>query len=238
MRVSVARLATLIWLAAFPAHADDLADFNAAVEAAAAHQRVALGYLRTGNVDLAAMEIERLRAAWSRVSALKRAVALNHNPQLYTTTMLDVSTKLVGVSIMMDSGRPDAARKSLQDIRTEISALRRANGIVVLADCIVDANTTMDKLLRLDDSNIDLSKAETRATISDLAASYRNDLQRCNDIADHKIRTMPEFRRLIDEAKNSLSQFPKAVAERDSDLLHRLFGELRALDNLLAFRFG
>src|SRR4029079_16262644 len=103
MQASFARLAMRLWLAAFPARADDLADFNAAVEAAAAHQRVALGYLRTGNVDLAAMEIERLRAAWSRVSALKRAVALNHNPQLYTTTMLDVSTKLVGVSIMMDS---------------------------------------------------------------------------------------------------------------------------------------
>jgi len=33
--------------------ADELNDFNAAIEAAAAHNRVALGYLRTENVDLA-----------------------------------------------------------------------------------------------------------------------------------------------------------------------------------------
>ena len=238
MQVSLARLAILIWLAAFPALADDLADFNAAVEGVASHQRVALGYLRTGNIDLAAMAIDRMRTAWSRVTALKRPAALNRDPQLYTTTMLDISTKLVGVSIMMDSGRPDVARKSLDDIRVQLGALRKANGVVVLAYCIVDTNTTMDKLIRFDDSAVDLNKAEIRAAISDLAASYRNDLQRCDDIADPKIRAMPEFRRLIDGAKNSLSQFSKALAERDNDLLHRLFGELRAFDNLLAFRFG
>jgi hypothetical protein len=238
MQVSLARLAILIWLAALPAQADDLSDFNAALETVAAHQRVALGYLRTGNVDLAAVEIERLRTAWGRVTTLKRPAALNRDPQLYTTTMLDVSTRLVGVAIMMDSGRPDAARKSLEDIRAELKALRKANGVIVLADCIADANATMEKLARFDDSGADLNKAETRAAISDLAAAYRNDLQRCNDIADEKTRAMSEFRRLIDAATNSLSQFPKALAERDSALLHRLFGELRALDNLLAFRFG
>ena len=44
--------------------ADDLADFNAAVEKAESHNRVAIGYLRTGNVDLAWIEIDRLRDAW------------------------------------------------------------------------------------------------------------------------------------------------------------------------------
>jgi hypothetical protein len=238
MQVSVARFALLIWLAAFPAHADDLADFNAAVEVVASHQRVALGYLRTGNVDLAAMETDRMRTAWSRVTALKRPAALNRDPQLYTTTMLDISTKLVGISIMMDSGKADVARKSLEGVRAELSTLRKTNGVAVLADCISDANATMEKLARFDDSGADLNKAETRAAISDLAASYHNDLQRCDDIADQNIRGTPEFRRLIDGAKNSLSQFPKTLAERDNDLLHRLFGELRALDNLLAFRYG
>lgn len=238
MQVSLARLAILVWLAALPAQADDLSDFNAALETVAAHQRVALGYLRTGNVDLAAVEIERLRTAWARVTTLKRPAALNRDPQFYTTTMLDVSTRLVGVAIMMDSGRPDAARKSLEDIRAELKALRKANGIVVFADCVGDANATMDRLVRFDDSNVDLSKAEIRRAISDLVSSYRNYLQQCDDIADQKVRSAPEFRRLIDGAKNSLSQFPKALAEGDADLLHRLLGELRAFDNLLAFRYG
>jgi hypothetical protein len=57
------------------AFADDLGDFNAAVEAAAAHNRIAIGYLRTGNVDLASIELDRLRAAWAQVGRLPRPAA-------------------------------------------------------------------------------------------------------------------------------------------------------------------
>ena len=42
----------------------DLAEFNAAVEEVSAHNRVAIGYLRTENVDFAALEIDRMRNAW------------------------------------------------------------------------------------------------------------------------------------------------------------------------------
>ena len=55
----------------FPARAlaGELADFNAAVEAASSHNRVAIGYLRTGNTDLASLEIDRLRDAWRKLTA-------------------------------------------------------------------------------------------------------------------------------------------------------------------------
>ena len=52
------------------------------------------------------------------------------------------------------------------------------------------------------------------------------------------IRTHPEFRRLVDGVAASLALMPKAIAERDGDLLHRLLIELRSFDNLLAFRYG
>jgi hypothetical protein len=129
MRFSSARFAMLGWLLAFPAWGDELADFNAAAEAAAAHQRAAVTYLHTGNIEGAGLEITGMRRAWSRVTALKRPAALNHDPQLYTTIMLAISTQLVGASIMIQSGRPDAARKSLEDISAQLEALRRANGI-------------------------------------------------------------------------------------------------------------
>ena len=51
-------------------------------------------------------------------------------------------------------------------------------------------------------------------------------------------RKAPEFRRLVDGAKASLTLIPKAIATRDSDLLHRVLIELRSFDNLLAFRYG
>ena len=238
MHISVARLAMLVFLIGLPARADDLADFNAAVEAAASHQRVALGYLRTGNIDLATLEIDRMRTAWSRVTTLKRPAALKHDPQLYTTTMLDISTKLIGISIMMNSGRPEAARKSLEDIRAELKALRKANGVVIFADCIADANAAMDRLMVFNDAALDWSKPDTAPAISAAATEYQRQLSRCNDLADAKIGAAPEFRRLIEGAKNSLSQIPTAISRRDPDLLHRLLIELRSFDNLLAFRYG
>ena len=119
----------LSWLLVFPARADELADFNAAAAAAEQHQRAALAYVHKGDIEGAGLEITEMRRAWSRVTALKRPAALNHDPQLYTTTMLTISTQLVGASIMIQSGRPGAARKSLEDIPVQLEALRRANGI-------------------------------------------------------------------------------------------------------------
>src|SRR3954465_4471112 len=112
MQARLVRLAilTLLLFAAsanWPVRADELADFNAAVEKAAAHQRVAMGYLRTGNTDLAEREIDRMRSAWGTVTTLKRPAALSRDPQLYTTTMVDVTMRLVTTSIMIESFRPE-----------------------------------------------------------------------------------------------------------------------------------
>ena len=218
------------------AFADELSDFNAAAERAASHQRVAIAYLRTGNVDLAALEIDRLRQAWAAVASVKRPAALNRDPQLYTTTMVDIATRLVGVSIMMDSGRPENARQGLQAIRAQLTALRKANGVEVLADCIADANATMDQLMAFNDSTLDWGKQAD--AVAQLGAAYRAQIDRCDAMAEASVRAAPEFRRLVDGLRNSLSQFPKAIAERDSDLLRRLLVEMRSFDNLLAFRYG
>ena len=84
MLVHIARaaFAAFVLIAGGAARADDLADFNAAVEAAAAHNRVAIGYLHNGNIDLAAVEVDRLRAAWRDLSnrfAAKRPAVFSGN---------------------------------------------------------------------------------------------------------------------------------------------------------------
>ena len=57
MWVKTARIAIVsLALCAASAKAGDLTEFNAAVEDAASHNRVAAGYLRTGNLDLAGVE--------------------------------------------------------------------------------------------------------------------------------------------------------------------------------------
>ena len=213
-----------------PARADDLDDFNRAVEAAMSHHRVASGYLRTGYVDLAALELEGMRESWAKVTALRRPAAFR-DTERYTGTMLDISTKLVGIFLVLDLGAVDVARKSLDTIRASLSQLRRANGVTVLADCVLDSNTAMDALF-MHDARPDWS------TVSGSTETYRATLQRCDGMAPPAIRNHAEFRRLIDGALTSLAQVPKAIETRDGDLLHRLLIELRSFDHLLAFRYG
>jgi hypothetical protein len=239
----VARVACLIAIilgGAIAASADDLTEFNAAVEAASAHNRAAIGYLRTGNADLASLEIDRLREAWSRLTERfsgKRPAAFEGNP-LYSKLFTGVSARLVGADLMLNSGRLDAARAGLNEIRGDLYELRKASGVVVLADCVRDANTAMSALMAYNDRALDWSKSETRLGIADKASSYGQVLDRCEGIASEAIRKSPEFRRLVDGAKASLAFVPKAVATRDGGLLHRVLIELRSFDNLLAFRFG
>jgi hypothetical protein len=213
-----------------PAHADDLDDFNRAVEAAMSHRRVAAEYLRTGNIDLAVLEIEGMREAWGKVSTLPRPAAFK-DQQRYTATMLEIAAGLVGVALVLNLGRPDVAQESLGTIRASLSHLRRENGVTVLADCVLDANTSMDALFAHD-------KEPDWESVAAGAESYRATLQRCDGMASASVRGHPEFRRLIDGALASLVQIAQAVDARDRDLLHRLLIELRSFDHLLAFRYG
>jgi hypothetical protein len=223
-------LAILLAPFATSARAGDLDDFNTAVEAAMSHQRVAAGYLRTGNIDLAALEIEGMREAWAKVSTLPRPAAFQ-NQARYTEILLGTAAELIGTTLVLNMGRADVAAESLDKIRKSLSRLRRDNNVTVLADCVLDANVSMDALFALD------GKADWES-LSAGAESYRGTLQRCDGMASARIRRDGEFRRLIDGALASLAQVPKAVETKDADLTHRLLIELRSFDNLLAFRFG
>ena len=243
MLISVARAAILglaLFAAANAAEAGDLTDFNAAMEQAQSHNRVAIGYLRTGNVDLASLEIDRLREAWGALAqrfAGRRPDAFDGIAR-YGTLWTGVSARLVAADLMLKTGRPDAARQSLDAIRGDLYDLRKAAGVVVLADCVRDANTALDTLMVYNDSALDWTKLETRFSIASKASIYGYLLDRCDGMAGDAVRRAPEFRRLVDGAKASLALVPKAIATRDSDLLHRVLIELRSFDNLLAFRFG
>jgi hypothetical protein len=213
-----------------PAHADDLDDFHRAVEAAMSHHRVAAGYLRTGNIDLAAVELEGIRGSWAKVTSLPRPAAFR-DEQRYTGTMLDIAARLLGATLVLNMGRVDVARESLDAVRKSLADLRRENGVAVLADCVLDANTSMAALFAHDEK-------PDWESVSAGVESYRATLQRCDGMAPPGIRNRAEFRRLIDGALASLGQIPKAVETRDRDLLHRLLIELRSFDHLLAFRYG
>jgi hypothetical protein len=238
-RAAILGLALLALLAR-PAMAGSLADFNAAVEAAEGHNRVAIGYLRTGNVDLASLEIDKLHSAWDALTARfagKRPDAFD-GIALYGIMLTDISARLVTADLMFKAGKPAVVRQALEAIRSDLYRLRRSAGIVVLADCIRDSNNAMAGLLAYNKRDLDWSKPETGIGLAGKAAVYRYVLERCDEIASPKVRKDQNFRRLIDGAKESLSHIPKAIAEHSTGLVHRVLIELRSIDNLLTFRFG
>ncbi len=222
------------------AKAGDLAEFNGALESVSSSNRVAIGYLRTGNTDLASLELDRMRAAWGKFTARfagRRPDAFDGNPH-YAALFTVVSAQLVAADLMLKTGRLDAARQSLDAVRGDFYNLRKASGIAVLADCVRDANAAMDALMVYNDRALDWTKSDTRFGIASKASIYGYALERCDDMAGDALHNAPEFRRLVDGAKAGLALIPKAIATRDNDLLHRVLIELRSFDNLLAFRFG
>src|ERR1700682_3287288 len=121
VRGAILALALLTTTALTSAMAGDLADFNAAIEAASAHNRVAIGYLRTGNADLASLEIDRLREAWGKVAARfsgKPPDAFDGN-SLYRTLWTTVSARLVGADLMLRTGKMAGVAERPHGVRCE-----------------------------------------------------------------------------------------------------------------------
>jgi hypothetical protein len=227
-------------LAPLPATADDLADFNAAVERAAAHNRVALGYLRTQTFDLASYELVRMKDAWGDLTGQfggSPPAKLRDSPH-YTEVLVDVPTRIVTAMIMLDLGRAEIAANSLQAIRLELSNMRRESGIEILADCVLDYSAVLAVFVAYDDAPPDFARPEMAAELSARAGAIEKVATHCDALAGDAVRMRPEFRRLIDGTFASLAFVPKVIETRDNELLHRLIGELRAFDNLLAFRYG
>ena len=231
-------------LTANPCAADDLSDFNTAVEQFASHNRGAIGYLRTGNAELAAVEVTRMNASWVDVMrrfGSKPPAAFRDSPR-YAQTLSEVQKSIAdavalvgaGKADAFDSARTDSLRNSLQSIREQLSTMRKEGRVSVLADCVLEANGAMSDLFAFEDTAPDFSKPDLANKANTLGAI----IKRCDDTADAATRDSPEFRRLIDGTLNSLTFIPKVIETHDRDLLTRVIGELRAFDNLLVFRFG
>ncbi len=225
-RALILKAALLLALLA-PARADDLDDFNRAVEAAMSHHRAAFGYLRTGNIDLAvagdrgpARDVGP-RAGPAPPRDLSRPAALHHGdarsrdaPRRHRPGAHDGPRRRRGA----------VAGRDPRLARTRYAVTPRP---MVLADCILDSNRTMEVLFVGREYQMTLSRPEDAEKIARLAKDYDAVLRRCDAMAPPLIGNHAEFRRLIDGALASLAQFPKAFETRDDDLLYRLMNELR-----------
>lgn len=197
-----------------------------------AHRRVAIGYLRTGNAELGAIEIEKLRDRWARDArvlgspnaSLRAAMAATDN---------DVRESLAAA----DKGDVDAARAALERAGAPLQAWRKANGIRLFSDCINEASAVYEKLDAYRGVQ-NLAYGILKGAIAKATADTEAALSRCDREADPAMRNDADFRRLIDGFLGSLKQVPDALRQNDAGYLHRLIIEQRSFERLLAFRFG
>jgi hypothetical protein len=129
--------AVAFFMAITAATAGDLDVFTAALDDATLHNRAALRYLRAERTDLAVMELQRMREAFSTLVerfGKERPEALRDDPD-YVTTIVDVPTRIVATFMMIDFGRIDIAEDSLVSICRSLSELRRAARGEQSTDC-------------------------------------------------------------------------------------------------------
>lgn len=187
-----------------------------APETALRHRGAAAAYLRTGNVELAALEIEALEAA---LHGEARRLAERARAEL-------------------ESGDLGAASASLARLRAHLADGRRAAGVRILADCIEEAEARLGAIEPGRDPRPDLSRPDRRRALAERADAARAALALCDREAPPETAGQPDFRRLVDGAAASLARIPAAIERGDGDVLHRLLIELRSFERLLVQRFG
>jgi hypothetical protein len=214
-----------------PAQASEI---RGSLEEIQARRRVAVAYLRTGNPDLAIVELERLRAAVSPDAAVLRGSPDEPALAAALVSARAATDKSVQAA---EGGDLDEALRLVQSGSEALETWRRNAGIVLFSDCIGRVSAAYEALDHRATRSVP-SNPDVRDGISQAASSTREALETCAGEAPTAIRSDPEFERLLDGFVASLRQVPDAVAKQDGDYLHRLLIEQRSFERLLAFRFG
>lgn len=198
-------------------------------------RRIAMAYLRTGNVDLGAIEIETLRDHWlADRRAIEAVVAADR--ELAGTLAATEKTVLASLQAV-DAADLPRALALLDEAAIPLGAWRKANGIRLFSDCIAEVSVAFEPLDRYRWSPPDLT-AVGGALIVAATARVEQALAQCDREAPADVAASPEFRRLIEGMTASMRQMPQAVAGRDGAYLHRLLIEQRSFERLLTFRYG
>lgn len=205
---------------------------RAMAERLGADRRVALEYIRTGNMDLALVELERLRARW-RAERPRSGRAVDPNLE---QALARVGEGIEASLAAAEKGATEEARAALEQSTAALDGWRTAHRVRLFSDCIVEVSAAFATLgapaeqPRLDDT--------AAGRIERGAAATLEALSRCDVEAPDDVKRHPEFRRLVDGLTASLKLLPATVARRDRESVHRLIIEQRSFERLLAFRFG
>ena len=186
--------------------------------------RAAWSYLRTGNTDLALIELDTFQTAFASLEQKQEIAAIGN-------AMSDALLRA-------EKGDLKGALGKVFEARSLYREKHRINGDAPFEDCIWDANRLGDRLWPSISERPDFSASGVRTAIANDLAAYKAKLVACNTAAPQPIAGDGEFRRLMDGTLPSLDKAIAATQLGDNDTYHRYMIEIISFDRLLYFRFG
>jgi len=221
-------------------HAGEHSEFQEILSRGNGHYRVAVNYLRTGNVDFAAIELEGMIENWKslELKARDEFPAPYDNDPNARRNLLEVGELAVSALAYIDDGKPKQARRLIKPIRSMLHNLRARNGIYLLEDCLYEASRAFAPLYAYKGVEPDFALPGDGAKLLAAAAGTASKLSQCDAMASSETRKNEAFRRLIDGSLASMARIPDAVETVDNALLYRVLIEMKSFDRLLFFRYG
>ena len=215
-------------------------DFNEAVATAYGFYREAVFLLRTGNPQVASLELEELATHWTAIVERFGPTP----PDMYSIdpswekTLEEIDKKITRGLAASIEGDAKAAMKTLEPIRKMLSDLRRRNGVGVYSDIVDRANAAFRKLYKFRHNPPDFDAVEQVDQLRQMTAITVYWYEQCRENAFTALAQNPEFKRLMDDSLYSLSRIWVAIANKAEPNLISLLRGLRSSDRLLFLRFG
>jgi len=219
---------------------DPLEDFLAAKQGAYRYYRSAWFYLRTGNVDLAALELSVFVTGWDEIQSRFAAAPPGPfaNDPLWREGLAEIGAMAADGMTALEAADAEAAKASLEAIPRVMAEIRARSGVVTFSDAVDGLTQAMEGLWRYRDEAVDFDDEATLTNLSEGAAHLRAAFERLRDEAPDDVAFDDQFLRLVDDSDAAVERLEDAVAARDQTALVNALRELRSFERLLWLNFG
>jgi hypothetical protein len=232
--------AALVSAPSAQATADELQDFFEAKQNAYRYYRSAWFYLRTGNTDLAALELSFFVRGWDEIRS--RFSEAPPGPfaddPLWREGLAEIGARAVDGMTALESADTEAAKASLGPIPRVMADIRARNGVVTFSDAVDALTGAMESLWRYRSEPPNLSDQATVANLDEGAVRLRAAFDRLRNDAPDDVAFDDQFLRLVNDSDAAIDRLQNAVDARDQSALINALRELRSFERLLWLNFG
>ena len=219
---------------------DPLEAFLDAKQSTYRYYRSAWFYLRTGNVDLAAMELSFFVSGWDEIRA--RFADAPPGPfaddPLWRAGLAEVGTRAADGMAALEAADPEAAKASLEAIPRVMADMRARSGVVTFSDAVEALTQAMEGLWRYRHEPPDFDDEAIRADLGEGTARLRAAFDRLQDEAPDEVAFDDRFLRLVADSDAAVERLEDALQARDQTALVNVLRELRSFERLLWLNFG